>query len=106
MPTIDSHILAGVNKRRKVGTHLRKKKVKGEDGRVQTITTLCKFKKTATVQALEKYLLKQDVFHTCVSRLHTKKRRGKHQAEMKADGKRLKREHDPVAPKLKEHSHK
>ena len=79
----------------KVGTHLRKRK----DGS----TKLCKFKKTATVKALELHLLKQDCFHDVKSRLTSKKRKGAAQAKMKEEGKKMKRDHQDISTRLANH---
>ena len=82
----------------KVGTHLRKRK----DGS----TKLCKFKKTATVKALELYLLKQDCFHDVKSRLTSKNRKGAAQAKMKdfqEEGKKMKRDHQDISTRLANH---
>ena len=86
--------LLGVNKRRKIGTHLRKRK--------NGTTKLCKFKETATVKALKLYLMKQDLMHTGNSRFHDKQRKGKKQAMMKATGVQMKRDREIVAQALNE----
>ena len=88
----DGNLNAGVNKRRKVGAYLRKRK----DGS----TKLCKLKETATVKSMKLYLMKQDIMHDGKSRFHDKMRKGKMQASMKAAGICLKREREAVATQL------
>ena len=63
-------------------------------------TRLVKFKKTATIKALETFLLKQECFHTCKSKLTSKKRKGAAQAKMKEEGKKMKRDHQDVSTRL------
>ena len=84
------------NKRRTISSYMRRKKNK--DG---TITMMeCKVKKTATISSTEVLALKLDAMHTVNAKL-TKKLRGGHKvAEMKREGRSVKRERVMITPQL------
>ena len=81
-----------VNKRRKIGSYMRK----GKGGLMKE----CKFNKTATIASCQTLALKLNAMHTTNSKFTQKLRGGHKRAEIEREGGSVKRERQFIGPEL------